>query len=490
MRKPSATFLIALPLVAAIVSWGLFLGAQYSDLVLAAQQPTMYDPETPEVVRPSIWLAFAAVALFGLGSLVAQRRAIVARATFGPEHELARAAHRFTNLAVILALAVAAASGISVFLSGFIVRASENSTVLVRIANAYAPIVLYTALVVVLLLGAFVFRRAAVPAAVPVPSDDSVDPPAGAGHPTTPGPTRLTARSALGLAYATPIVLAAVALIIGLIVYDVTGTAPEVWVWVIIQALIGAGIVAGTVLARRAEASSAAAPSASGPASAAATPAPVSLAAIRGAHRLNFVLSIVFGVVVTLMSFGYGATAINRLGVAPSLWVEAYPSGEMNADGEIIATDGLTVTASGYNLSRGSRVVVTFQPGGEEVLSGTVDRDSSFTGQEEIAGLDGGDYTVTAVGTAADKRQVTATMSFTIAENGAFEVDGKGPMPEGEPLRIAPPTADWVLNDFLPALLLIVLACAGVFTTLVTRNREVGAAGELDDRTEAAPQAV
>lgn len=448
---------IALPLVAAIVSWGLFLSAQYSDLLLSVQGSNEYDPSAPEVVRPSVWLTLAAVAVFGITALVAQRRAIAARAALGPDHELARAAHRFTTLAVILALAGTTIVGIGTFFSGFIMRTGGEVDPVVRIANAYAPIVVATALLVVLLLGAFVFRRAAVPAS-PADGDDAAD--ARAEHPLSALAARLGGRAALGLAYATPIVLGALGFIIGLIVFDVTGTAPEAWVWVIIQALIGAGIVAGTVLARAArdaaEAAPALSPAADGPA--------LSPGAVRGARALALVLSIVFGVVVTSMSLAYGATAISRLSVAPSLYVEAYPTAQD-------ARDGLMVSANGYGLDTGSAVVVTLEPGGETLIEGRVDQSTSFYDDHELDGpLEPGEYTLTATGTTGDDRPIEMTSTFTIDEQGLYELDVK-PTPSDSGPRLVDPGAEWLLEDFLPALVLIVLACAVIQATIVARNR-------------------
>jgi hypothetical protein len=471
---------IVIPLLAAVVSWGLFLAARYSDLVIEASQPAFYDYDRAEVFRPSIWLLFAASAVLGISALVAQRKAIAARAQLGAHHDLARASHRFTNLAVIVALALATVLAITGFFEGFIDRSSQNSEPLVRIANVYAPIVLYTALVVTLLLAAFVFRKNPVPGDADAADDEAgvlasvdaqpVDARPGDARPVDaqlgdarPVDARPMDRRALGLAYAAPIILTAFALILGLIVYDVTGTAPQVWVWVIIQALIGAGIVTGTVLARRARGAHATA-------AAAGSPKPPS--AVSGARVLNFVLSIVFGVVVIIMSLSYGASAINRLSIAPYLWVEVYP-GEMKPNGEMISSDALTVTVNGFSLDRGASVSAVLEPGGEEVLTGTADREGVFYDQDIISTpLEPGDYTVTASALAGDGTTIEVSIEFTIAESGNFQMGSETPTFGGDAPRLVPPTADWVLNDFVPALLLLLLACAGIYLTLVARNTD------------------
>ena len=122
---------------------------------------------------------------------------------------------------------------------------------------------------------------------------------------------------ALGLGYAVPIIFTAIAIIFGLVVYDVTRTDLEVWVWVIIQVIIVSGILLGTRFSTKARSAKAAAP----------RPRPT-LAA--GAANLNFVLSIVFGVVVSIMSFSFGAMAIETLRVYPP-YEEPAPGEEFSA---------------------------------------------------------------------------------------------------------------------------------------------------------------
>jgi hypothetical protein len=460
---------ILIPLLAAVVSWTLFLAAQYSDLVVQSQLPPIFDSDTPEVLRPSIWLLFAASAVFGIGSVVAQKMAIAARARLGGAHNLARAAHRFTNLAVIVALALATVLAIGGFLAGFVNQASESSSALVRIVNVYLPIVLYTALVVTLLLAAFVLRKSALQDATDaLRGTDAGSPPAAAAaeqaphDSATPEPSS-SGRGELAFAYAAPIVLTAVALILGLIVFDLTGTAPQVWVWVIIQALIGVGIVVGTVFARGAK-------------SAQVAGARTSPTVVSGARSLNFVLSVVFAVVVTIMSLGYGSSAISQLSIAPNLWVDVYAGGavEPGAESGSQPSPGDTiVTVSGYSLQRGSDVSVTLEPGGDELITGQADRDGAFYDQEILSGgLAAGDYTVTATGRAADGEPLTAAFDFTITEEGMLSVGPQKPDFGGYENRLIAPSAQWALNDLVPALLLLLLACVVIDLTIVARNRE------------------
>ena len=139
-----------------------------------------------------------------------------------------------------------------------------------------------TALVVTVLLLAFVFR------------DDKTEDRSASKKGLDPR------QKALGLGYAIPIIAAAIAVIFGLVVYDVTGTSLEAWVWVIIQVIIAAGIILGTHYARMAKAEKPA-------------PAKPRTAWASGAWNLNFVLSIVFGAVVSVMAFVFGIGSFEEL---------------------------------------------------------------------------------------------------------------------------------------------------------------------------------
>jgi hypothetical protein len=79
-------------------------------------------------------------------------------------------------------------------------------------------------------------------------------------------------------------------------------------VWVLIIAIVGVGVIFGTRFAARARQARVEAPRPK-----------TALAA--GAATVNFVLSIVFGATVSIMSFTMGSTAISELQVWPE-WVE------------------------------------------------------------------------------------------------------------------------------------------------------------------------
>lgn len=269
------------PLVGLVVGWALFMFAFYANLfVLPEFDSQGYWVADAQVVRPATYLFLAGIVVFGLASLYGQRLALRARELAGPDHLLARAAHRFTTLTVIIGLVGGAIYAIGNFLGAFNVYSDRRENLLVRLFDVYVPILLATVLVVYILLRAFVFRKTNVKGAKKQKMSES--------------------EKALGLGYAVPIIFTAIAIIFGLAVYDVTRTDLQVWVWVVIQVIIGSGVLLGTRFSRRAKAARAAAPRPR-----------ATLAA--GASNLNFVLSIIFGAVVSIMAFGFGGSAVDKL---------------------------------------------------------------------------------------------------------------------------------------------------------------------------------
>lgn len=273
---------ILLPLIGIAAAWVLFMAASFSELFV---QPT-YDAagfwvsDGPSV-RASTYLFLAGIAVFSLLSLQSLRITGRHRMTVGVEHPLTKAAYRFANLGVIIGVAGSVVFGLSTFLGAFN-RFDENQSLVSRLFGVYLPIVIAAALVVAIILVAFVFRSD-----LPAPDGGKKQ--------------RLSARQkALGLSYATPIIAGAIAIIFGLVVYDITNTTLEAWVWVVIQVIIAAGIILGTRYARMAKAEK---PTAPKPRTALAG----------GAWNLNFVLSILFGAVVSVMAFTFGASSFEAL---------------------------------------------------------------------------------------------------------------------------------------------------------------------------------
>lgn len=276
---------ILAPLIGLVIGWTLFMFAIYSELFIFERyddQGMYLGPE--EVVRPSTYLFLAGIVVFGLAALYGQRLALRAREAAGPENLLARAAHRFGNLTVIISLVGGAIYAIGNFLDAFTRYGNREDNLLVRLLDVYLPILLATALVVYILLRAFVFRKQVAKGAKKEKMSES--------------------ERALGLGYAVPIIFTAIAIIFGLVVYDVTRTDLQVWVWVVIQVIIAIGILLGTRFSTKAK-------------SAVAAPPKPKATLAAGAANLNFVLSIVFAGAVSIMSFGFGAAAIDKLRVWP-----------------------------------------------------------------------------------------------------------------------------------------------------------------------------
>lgn len=289
-RIPLANRAIALPLVGLLVAWLCFMGATLANLYVPQPQ---YGPNgnaffKEEIFQVAPYLFLLGIAAVAVASLLAQGLAIRAREESKDSSSLARAAQRFSTLGIIIGLAGGAIFAIGSFLGAFNAYAGRADNVGLRIASVYIPIILATGLVVYVLLAAFVFRH-----------DETSN---------TDGAKRKMseAQKALGLGYAVPILATAVAIIFGLGVYDVTRTNLQVWVWVIIIAIVAAGVVFGTRFAAKAKSAKQAQPKPR-----------TALAA--GASNLNLVLSIIFGSVVTIMAFTFGADAIAKLQTWPEV---------------------------------------------------------------------------------------------------------------------------------------------------------------------------
>ena len=197
---------------------------------------------------------------------------------------LARASLRFATLMVVLGLAVTTFFALSNFLGAFNSYSSQgqNSNVGLRFVWTYLPILLATAIVVFIVLRAFVFRTAAQ-----VAEGEAK-------------PKMSERQKALALGYAVPILCTAFAIILGLFIYDSTRTDLDLWIWVLIISIVGFGVIAGTRFAARARQARVEAPRPK-----------TALAA--GAATVNFVLSIIFGATVSIMSFNMGQSAISAL---------------------------------------------------------------------------------------------------------------------------------------------------------------------------------
>jgi hypothetical protein len=295
---------IALPLIGEIWGWLFFVAAVFANqLQNNLNYGTQYQPlPAPEIVRLGTYLFLVAIAGFALSAIWGQSLAIRARAELGENNHLARAAQRFTTLAVVVALAFGAIYAIGNFMGAFGYSSSNAQNAGIRILDVYVPILLATGLVVFVILRAFVFREGEHQE----------------GEKDKRGLTET--QKALGLGYAMPIIATATAIILGLIVYDVTKTTLQVWVWVLIQIIVVAGVVQGTRFASKAK-------------QGVVRPPRERRVLAAGAAGLNFVLSIVFGGVVSIMAFTYGGSAVDKL--------QNYP--EYDANGNVVGPDKTTL---------------------------------------------------------------------------------------------------------------------------------------------------
>lgn len=116
----------------------------------------------------------------------------------------------------------------------------------------------------------------------------------------------------LGLGYALPIIGGVTALLLGLIISDITRTNLDIWIWVLIHAILGAGAVLGTRFATSAYNFGLAHRK--------------KLGATKGARNLNLVLGIIWGAVVTIVSFVKSSEAVNRLVEWPKYTGKPLPS--------------------------------------------------------------------------------------------------------------------------------------------------------------------
>ena len=265
---------IVLPLVGVTVAWLSMMIATFMDL--GTNYGGYYD--RPEV-RVSTYVVLGGLALASGLALWGFRLADGEHVSRG-EVSLVRAVYRFGGLMIVLALVADVIFAFATFLSSFDIGFRGNATLEGRMLGVYLPILLDAVLVVFVLLAATIWRKSS-----PIESGES-------GLSAT--------QKALALGYAVPVIGAAIAIIIGLAVYDFQRQSIQNWTWVVIQAILGVAIVLGTRFAAKARM---------------ATPvvrAP-KVAGAAGAVRLNYVLSLVFAGVVSVMAFALGAGAVNGL---------------------------------------------------------------------------------------------------------------------------------------------------------------------------------
>jgi len=271
---------IALPLIGLVAVWSIMMFANWFSMVSLENYES--------IAKPSVYFYLLAFTVGSFSALIAHGWAVKALAEDETDG-LSRAAVRFTVLAVIIGLAATTIFALTSFLSAFNLS-SQSSNLGQRLLWTYLPILLATGVVVYVLLRAFVFRTG-------VAAADGED-----------KPKMSERQKALALGYAVPILSTAFAIILGLFIYDATRTQLDTWVWVLIIAIVGLGVIFGTRFATKAR-------------QARVEVARPKTALAAGAATVNFVLSIIFGATVTIMAFTMGSTAIGKLQVWPA-WVE------------------------------------------------------------------------------------------------------------------------------------------------------------------------
>ncbi len=278
------------PLISLVISWGFLALGMLIGLTERNDYAYMYPQSAAlpaEPVRWSIYLFLAAIVSISLGGLIGQRLALRSRAELGIEHGLSRAAHRFNNLVIWIGLALGVFFVFGNFMSAFSYFGSPNTPLINRVFSVYLPIILATAVVVVVILRGFVFRAEVSS----TPHEAAMFDPAADAR-----------RRNLALGYLIPILSTNFAVILGLIVFDIYRDL-QTWVWVLIQAIVAAGIVLGTRFANLAKKGE----------EPVVRPRAVFSSLAAGAANLNLVLNIAFGVIVTIIAISSTSSAIDKL---------------------------------------------------------------------------------------------------------------------------------------------------------------------------------
>ena len=260
---------IVLPLVGVTIAWVAMLVASFLDLGSDGFSGT---------VHVSTYVVLGGLALASGFALLGFKLADKQHAS-DSSSALVSAVYRFTSLMVILALVFNTVFVFVTFLNSF--NYSSNTVDLgTRFLATYLPILLAAGLVVFVLLQATMYRKSS-----------AIEGGAEKGISST--------QKALAIGYSVPVFGTALAIIFGMVVFDIQRSM-EVWSWVIIQAMVGGSIILGTRFAAKARAAK---PVVRAPRVAGAV----------GAVRLNYVLSIVFAGIVSVMSFSFGESAVTAL---------------------------------------------------------------------------------------------------------------------------------------------------------------------------------
>jgi len=275
LQRPTALVLIGL----SFMWFGIVIG-NYVGLF----ERTMYSETgkliagTDSVLRPSTYVFLVALVALALFTALAFRSADVQLANGVPG---ALPVFRFTTVGVIVSLVSLAIFAISLFFASFN-EFRGRSGIVEQLLGVYLPIILAAAACIFALLAVTVYRKS-----------NATE--------QKPDPEQKRAKREAALAFIYPIVGTTLALIIGLVVYQARRENPQVWVWVLILAIVASSIVAGSIYAARTRAHNAR-----------AVTRPVRVPGT-AALNLNFALVVIFVVVVTIMAFSFGIAAIAEL---------------------------------------------------------------------------------------------------------------------------------------------------------------------------------
>lgn len=271
---------LVLPLVGLTVAWVSMMVASFMDLGANYYTSTGYpDPAGVKVSTYVVLLGLAitsGLALWGFKLADAEH--------LKSETPLVRATFRFTGLTIVLALAFDVIFAFTTFISSFNSNGVFNGappTLLERFLGVYLPIILVAGLIVFVLLQATLFRKSSTVKGT-----------------ETKGMSET--QKALAIGYALPIIGTAVAVIIGIAVFDAQRTSLQTWTWFVILLVVGTSIVFGTRFAAKAKLAK---PVVRAP----------RVVGAAGAVTLNYVLSVVFAGVVSIMSFALGSGAVSGL---------------------------------------------------------------------------------------------------------------------------------------------------------------------------------
>lgn len=272
---------LVLPLVGVTVAWVGMVVASFLDLRNNFYTSSGY-PEFVEV-KASTYVVLAALAIASGLVLWGFKAADAEHVTSG-DVPLVRATYRFAGLMIVIALVFDAIFALSTFMSSFDNRAfygGAQTTLGGRLLGVYLPILLDAGLVVFVLLQSTLKRKSS-----------AIEGSEGKGMSPT--------QKALAIGYALPIIGTALAIIIGLVVYDIQQSSIQNWTWVVIQLIIGTSIILGTRSAAKARSAK---PVVRAP----------RVVGAAGAVTLNYVLSLVFAGAVSIMSFAFGTSAVSSL---------------------------------------------------------------------------------------------------------------------------------------------------------------------------------